>query len=122
MTESRARNAIFWWTTLRNRCQRHAWLTTVADSAATFVNGDRDGEEDDEGSTVDKGRCAHPKDARAREDKDDGDRAQTQAKLGSDLSAGKETRCHTGWRPEEKGSVIDRPNQNPSVASVPLRD
>jgi hypothetical protein len=65
------------------------------DSLAISVHwGNRDGEEDNnEAPAVDERRRANAKDARARKDKDHGDRAETQADRGSDISEGKGARC-----------------------------
>jgi hypothetical protein len=51
---------------------------------------------------VDEGRRADPEDARAREDKDHGDRAETWAERGSDISEGKRARCDSGRRSREE--------------------
>jgi len=47
---------------------------------------------------MDEGRAAHAKDACAREDKDDCDRAEAQAERGCGVSAGIETGRDAGGR------------------------
>jgi hypothetical protein len=58
----------------------------------------RDGEEDNEEPAVDEGRGAHAEDARAREDEDNGDRAEVKAERGCGVSAGIKAGRDVGWR------------------------
>jgi hypothetical protein len=67
--------------------------------------GNNDGQEDYAQPSVDKGRAAHAEDARAREDKDDCDRAEAQAERGCGVSAGIKARRDAGWRSREEGGV-----------------
>jgi hypothetical protein len=67
--------------------------------------GNRDGEENNEEPSVDKGRAAHAEDARAGEDKDDCNCPQTKAERTSDLSEGVGTRCDAGNGSEETEGV-----------------
>jgi hypothetical protein len=78
--------------------------------------GQHGSEKEDEAASVDKGRCPDVKGARARENKDDGDSAETEAKRGSDVSASHETWGDAGRRPEEEKSVSGsrRPLQEPA--------
>ena len=71
-----------------------------------------DGREDREAPCVDEGRHLCTQDARAREDKDNGDRTQIEAKHGSDASESNETWCDVGGRSEEgvNGSCDCREN------------
>src|ERR1700730_9641571 len=64
----------------------------AADSVATLGTGGDDGE-DNETAAVDEGRRADAQDARAREDKDNCDRAQIEAQCGGDVSESNETWC-----------------------------
>jgi hypothetical protein len=72
--------------------------------------GNDGGEEDNEEPAVDEGRGAHAEDARAREDKDDCDRAEAQAERGCGVSAGIKARRDAGRRSREeegvKGTVL----------------
>jgi hypothetical protein len=61
-----------------------------------------DGKEDYEASCVDEGRCPYTQNARTREDKDDGDRAQIEAERGGNTSESNETWCYIGRRSEEE--------------------
>jgi hypothetical protein len=58
------------------------------------------------GTAVDDGRCPYVEDTRAGEDKDNRDRAQTQAECGSDVSASNATGCDVGRRSEEEKDEI----------------
>ena len=75
---------------------RHYFATLVED-----IDG-----EDDEAASVDEGRRADPKDARARESENECDRAQAQAECGSDVSASNATWCDAGRRTEEEKGVM----------------
>lgn len=77
----------------------------ATDSAATTGLGNSDVEEDYENPTVDEGRCPRVEDARAREDEDNGDRAQAQADLVCNVSAGIKTRRDTGDGSKEAESM-----------------
>jgi hypothetical protein len=70
------------------------------------MRGEENGEEDDKAAAVDEGRRADAQDARAGEDKDNGDCAQTEAERGSDLSEGGTTRGDAGGRSKEEGDKI----------------
>jgi len=70
--------------------------------------GNGNGEADDEELSVDEGRCADAKDARAREDKDDGDRAKTEAERACDVSAGVKTGRDVERTPQEEKGVKER--------------
>src|SRR5437588_10523214 len=72
----------------------------IADSLAKLMQREEDDEED-ECAAVDDGRCPHVEDARAREDEDNGDRAQTEADAGSHEAASNETWCDVGGRSRE---------------------
>jgi hypothetical protein len=80
----------------------------VADSLATSVHGNNDGEEDNAEPAMDEGRAAHAEDARARADEDNGDRAQAQAKRGCGVSAGIKAGRDAGRRSREERGVIAR--------------
>jgi hypothetical protein len=79
----------------------------AVDSLAPLMQGKENGEED-EAAAVDDGRCPHVEDARAREDENNGDRAQTQAERGSDVSASNETWGDAGGRSREEDRVRSR--------------
>src|SRR6202163_2416056 len=61
-----------------------------------------DGKEDYEASCVEEGRWPYTQNARTREDKDDGDRAQIEAERGGNTSESNETWCYIGGRSEEE--------------------
>jgi hypothetical protein len=69
---------------------------------------DIDGEKGDEDPAVDEGRRADAKDARAREDKDDGDRAKTEAERACDVSAGVKAGRRAGRTSKEEGVNLIR--------------
>ena len=64
---------------------------------------DVDGQKDPEAPRMDKRRRSHAQEPSARKDKNDGDRAQAEAKRGSDVSASYETWRDSGGRSEEDG-------------------
>jgi hypothetical protein len=70
-----------------------------------WAMGNRDGEEDYENPTVDEGRCPRVEDARARKDKDNGDRAEAEAERSSDLPKGIGTPRDAGDGSEETTGV-----------------
>ena len=70
--------------------------------------GNRDGEEDNADSSVDKGRAPHAEDARARADEDNRDRAQAQAERGCGVSAGIKAGRDAGRRSREEEYVMAR--------------
>jgi hypothetical protein len=72
---------------------------------ATLGKGQENGEEDDEGPSMDEGRCADVKDFGTREDKDNGDRAETEANARSDVSEGERAWGNAGWRSKEATGV-----------------
>jgi hypothetical protein len=65
----------------------------------------RDGEEGYEAPSVDEGGHSHAKDARAREDKDDCDCAQTEAQRGSYASEGDGAWCDAGDIAKEEKEI-----------------
>jgi hypothetical protein len=67
--------------------------------------GNRNGEKGDEDPVVDEGRHPGVKDARTREDKDDGDRSQAEAERACDVSAGVKTGRDVGRTPQEERGV-----------------
>jgi hypothetical protein len=77
----------------------------AADSVATFADGEENGE-DDEAASVDEGRRADTQEARAREDKDNGDRAQAETDAGSHEAESSETWCAARGRSEEEKGVM----------------
>jgi hypothetical protein len=70
--------------------------------------GNRDGEEGNADSSVDKGRGPHAEDARTRADEDNRDRAQAQAERGCGVSAGIKAGRDVGRMSREEGGVTCR--------------
>jgi hypothetical protein len=67
--------------------------------------GNRDGEEGNAEPSVDQGRHPDAKDARAGENKDNGDRAEAEPKCGCDATQSIGSWCDTGGRSREEEGV-----------------
>jgi hypothetical protein len=76
--------------------------------------GNRDGEEGFEASAVDEGRRSDAGGARARENRDDFDCAETQAHSGSDVSAGIKAGRDVGRRSRKERGVMGAVGQMPT--------
>jgi hypothetical protein len=88
---------------------------------APLMHGEEDGEED-EAPDVDEGRCKDVEDACAREDKDHGDRAETEAVGKSDVSEGGSAWRDVGGRSrKEDGDVSFVSRQAMKMLALILR-
>jgi hypothetical protein len=85
------------------------YFMIAADSTATFGMGNSDGEKDDEDPSVDEGGRANAEGARTGKDKDNGDRAQTQAELCGDAAEGIDAWRDAGDASEETGMKANCP-------------
>jgi hypothetical protein len=80
---------------------------SCCDSFRRWEHGEENGEEG-EGAAVNKGRRADAQDARAREDEDDGDRAQIEADGRRDASESEGTWSDAGGRARKEDGVRSR--------------